>query len=104
MQWTHLQEEHAHKSLKQKTSSQEGTIMTNAQEEVGREAYLKGPFKRMEQGKSSLASTAENPVTLHKIVNRKSGGIKDSHIIIKAPHVFNKITKKKKGTQIPSEE
>jgi hypothetical protein len=58
----------------------------------------------MEQGKSSPASIAGNPVTLHEIVARKNGLIKDSHAITKAHHMFDKTIKKKEGTTTLSEE
>jgi hypothetical protein len=77
MQWTHHPEERVRELLKQKISSQEGTIMSNVSEEVGKEEYHEDPFKEMVQGKSSNASSVTNQVTLREIVGKNTTAIKD---------------------------
>jgi hypothetical protein len=74
--------------------------MSNELEEATREAYPEDPSKRMEQGKSLLASIVGNPVTLHRTVDRKSGEIKGFPETTKDPHTHNKPARRRKETTL----
>jgi hypothetical protein len=77
MQWTLHPEGHRHESPRQKTSSQEETVMIDVSEEVGKGGYHEDPYRETVQGKSSNASSAINPVTLQEIADRNAMAIKD---------------------------
>jgi hypothetical protein len=74
---------------------------------IGKEGIPEGPSKRMDQGKSSHASSVANQVTSLRIANRNDMAIRVLHEIIKdqlAPLVtiktqcmLDKLNKKKKA-------
>jgi hypothetical protein len=56
------------------------------------------PSKRMDKGKSSHASFAENLVTSHETVDRNNAPIRDQQVpleTIRIPLAFDKLDKKK---------
>jgi hypothetical protein len=87
MQWTHLQEEPAQELQKQKISFPGECAMNNVWVVAGKEEYPEDPSKRMEQGKSSHASSAENLVTLHMTVDRNNMEIEVCNMVTKGKHM-----------------
>jgi hypothetical protein len=87
MRWTHLQEEPTQELQKQKISFLGERAMNNVWVVAGKEEYPKDPSKRMEQGKSSHASSAENLVTLHVTVDRNNMEIEVHNMVTKGKHM-----------------
>jgi hypothetical protein len=73
--------------LKQKISSQEGRDTNKEWGVAEKEEYQEDLSKKMEQGKSSLVSSAGNQVTLHEIVDRNDTAIKAPLAPIQGHHV-----------------